>query len=81
MTIGQKINLIRNYKGYSRNSLSKLLGISQSSLYKYEKGIVIPKDTLIKEISDRFNIPMQYLTDDEFEITSFTLMRLAISFK
>lgn len=77
MTIGQKINFIRKYKGLNRQDFGKLVETSPASLYMYETGRRTPKRPIIENISKQFLIPINYLIDDTVNMTCFTLMRIS----
>ena len=52
--INKRIVLIMNNKGFNKNSLSKLLGVSQPALKKIEDGENLPSLKLIFEILSKF---------------------------
>lgn len=67
MDIGNKIKVLREKKGISREQLSNLLKITSQSLFNYETGKrQIPIDTL-KGVASFLNVPIEYFFYDEFQ--------------
>jgi len=59
--IGERIREIRKGKGLTQIEFSKILGITQDKLSKYENGKVkVPIEILLK-ISEEFNISLDWL--------------------
>ena len=52
--IGQRIQTIRQSKGYSLNEFADKLSISYKKLEKIEKGTLLPDLLFIKKICDRY---------------------------
>ena len=57
----ERIRLLRLEKNLSYRQLSKLTGISPSSLHAYELGGRNPKHAAIEALSDVFNVDIAYL--------------------
>jgi transcriptional regulator with XRE-family HTH domain len=52
MTIGEKIRMYREYRGYNQIELAKVSGINVGTIRKYELGIRNPKPDQLKKIAD-----------------------------
>lgn len=62
-TIGEKIRMYRNYKGYSQKGLAKISGVSQSQISFIEKNRNKKKcdDVVLNKLSKALDISTQYL--------------------
>ena len=69
-TIGERIKLQRLEKGLSQVELSKKIGVSKQTLYKYENNIItnIPSDN-IEKICSALNLSPAYLMGWENNLT------------
>lgn len=72
-TIGERIKLQRLEKGLSQVELSKKIGVSKQTLYKYENNIItnIPSDN-IEKICSALNLSPAYLMGWENNLTPST---------
>lgn len=61
MAIGANIKRLREEREYSQNELSKLLGISQSLLWKYERGETLPNVVNAAKIAGFFGLTVEEL--------------------
>src|SRR5258706_9799886 len=62
--IGKVIRKYRNYQNYSRRVLAEKLNISESTIYDYEAGKVIPPIEKLKKLHKLLDIPfMEFFTD------------------
>jgi predicted transcriptional regulator len=74
-TTGDRLKELRESLDYSVDEFAKMLGISRSSLYRYE-GSNEPRDlpiTLAIAISENFNVSLDWLagtSDEKFRIKS-----------
>jgi len=57
MNIGTAVKNIRQKKGLSQTDLSKLCGLSQTSLSHIEKGVKRPSSTSVKRIAEALGVP------------------------
>jgi PAS domain S-box-containing protein len=58
-----KINIYRNERGLSVKGLCKLIGISRSTLWKWEKGLFQPPETKIRTLAEILSIPVSKISD------------------
>lgn len=63
MTFGEKIKQLRIDKGLTQEQASKEIGIAVSSLRNYENER-LPDTYQLKQIRDFYNVPYEYLLDD-----------------
>lgn len=61
MILGQIITDLREDRNYTQKELAKMLNISASSLSKYETGRSEPSISLLIQISDLFEVPVDYI--------------------
>lgn len=76
MSFGERLINVRKEHGYTRESLAQELGISKFTLRNYELESTEPGHTFLKQISDFFNVSVDYLMElsEEKEImTSYNL--------
>ena len=66
MTFADKMKELRKIKGKSQEQASNEMGIAISTLRNYENGR-LPDTYLLKIIKDYYNVPYEYLLDDECE--------------
>lgn len=77
MTFGERLTQLRKEHGYStRNEFADKLGIPSTTLRNYETDVREPGHTFLKQISEFFNVSVDYLlclTDDKEVLKSFRL--------
>ena len=77
MTFGERITQLRKEAGYStRNEFADKLGIPNTTLRNYETDVREPGHTFLKQISEFFNVSVDYLlclTDEKEVLNSFRL--------
>lgn len=77
MTFGERLTQLRKESGYStRNEFADVLGIPSTTLRNYETNAREPGHTFLKQISEFFNVSVDYLlclTDDKEVLNSFRL--------
>ena len=74
------LRLLRNQKGISQQKLADLLNLSQQSIYKYENGLAEPDIQTLKELSELFDVSIDYIvgnTDDPRRMDVFVETELA----
>lgn len=67
MDINEKIKELRTEKGLTQKELSKALGIGQSTISEWEKGIYEPTASAIKVLAIYFDVSADYLLGLEDE--------------
>ena len=77
MTFGERLTQLRKEYGYStRNEFAEKLGIPSTTLRNYETDVREPGHTFLKQISEFFNVSVDYLlclTDEREVLNSFRL--------
>ncbi|MDD5014666.1 MAG: cupin domain-containing protein [Atribacterota bacterium] len=71
INLGKKIRELRKLKGLTIVKLASKLKLSNSFISQLERGSINPSITLLKSISDEFNIPIQELLEDMGSKNSF----------
>lgn len=66
--IGKIIAKIRKEKELTQQELGDLLGVSSKTISKWETGNGLPDVTILKKISEEFNITIEELLDGKIEI-------------
>ena len=81
MKINEKIKELRKNKNLTQKEMAKKLGVSLSSLQKYEYGDFYPSIEVIKNIVDLFNITLSDfldvsdITNEEKEVINWNIKR------
>lgn len=77
MTFGERLTVLRKENGYNtRNEFADKLGIPSTTLRNYETDVREPGHTFLKQVSEFFNVSVDYLlclTDDKEVLNSFRL--------
>lgn len=77
MTFGERLTQLRRENGYStRNEFADKLGIPGTTLRNYETNVREPGHTFLKQISELFNVSVDYLlclTDEKEVLNTFRL--------
>lgn len=61
MTLGSRIQELREEKNISRKSLAQVLEISYSAMSKYETNERFPEKEMLVQLADYFNVSIDYL--------------------
>ncbi len=59
--LGERIKEQRELSGETQKELANSIGVAQSAVSQWEKGIIEPKATYLKAISLHYNITSDYL--------------------
>lgn len=77
MTFGERLTELRKENGYAtRNDFADKLGIPSTTLRNYETNAREPGHTFLKQISELFNVSVDYLlclTDEKEVLNSFRI--------
>lgn len=77
MTFGERLAALRKENGYNtRNEFAEKLGIPSTTLRNYETDAREPGHTFLKQISELFNVSVDYLlclTDEKEVLNTFRL--------
>lgn len=70
---GERLKLIRLEKKLSLEELGKIIGVSKTTLSKYERGMREPKITIINNLAEYFEVPVEWLIGyDEKKFNNIT---------
>ncbi|MFC4740712.1 helix-turn-helix domain-containing protein [Flavobacterium ponti] len=67
MEVGTKIQKLREQRKITQQEFGNIIGVSQVTVANWEKGKTI-KHTHLKEIADNFDIPIDFLLDNNKKI-------------
>lgn len=70
MKLSEKIQYLRKEKGYSQESLAEICQVSRQSISKWESGNIIPEIDKLIIISKAFDVSLDVLLRNEYEINS-----------
>ena len=70
MIFSEKLQLIRKNKGFTQEELAEKLEVSRQAVAKWESGQVYPDINNLIQISNLFNVTVDYLVKDEACIVS-----------
>lgn len=76
MSFGERLAALRKSKGFTRESFAEYLGISKYTLRNYELSVNEPGSSFLKQISEIFDVSIDYLmgaTDEKERILSYQL--------
>jgi len=68
MTFNEKIIRLRKIKGLTQGELASAVGVSRQAVYKWESGQSYPEVAKLLELKILFNISIDDLLDDNYEI-------------
>ena len=68
MTLSQKLVILRKTKGITQDELAKALDVSRQSVHKWESGQCYPEVPKIIKMKEIFEISIDDLLDENFEI-------------
>ena len=62
-TLGERLNYARKKRGYTQDSLAKMIGVSRGVIFNLEKNKTNPQEIVIKAICQTLSINKAWLTD------------------
>lgn len=68
----EKVISLRNREHMSQKEVAELLGVSNSLVYLWEKGKYKIKESYVKALSECFNVPVQELINEKWEVEETT---------
>ncbi len=68
MTFGEKLIRLRKIKGITQDEFAAIIGVSRQAVYKWESEKSYPEVSKLLEIKNLFNISIDNLLDEGFEI-------------
>jgi len=60
-----RIRNLRLKHGWTQEELGRMLNVQKAAISKYEKGITMPSNEVLKKMSSVFNVSTDYLLDNE----------------
>ena len=76
MNFGERLTELRKSKGYTREAFAEYLGISKYTLRNYELSVNEPGSSFLRQISDIFDVSIDYLmglTNEKERILPYNL--------
>ena len=68
MTFQEKLIILRKNNGLTQDDFAKAVGVSRQAVYKWENGTSYPEIQKLIEMRELFNISLDNLFDDTYEI-------------
>ena len=68
MLLNEKITIIRKMNNLSQERFAEELGVSRQTISKWETGNVVPDVGMLTSIADYYNITLDQLVRDEYEL-------------
>ena len=68
MTFKEKIVKLRKLKGLTQDEFASAVGVSRQAVYKWESGQSYPEVAKLLEMKVLFNISIDDLLDDNYEV-------------
>ncbi|MDE7389956.1 MAG: helix-turn-helix domain-containing protein [Lachnospiraceae bacterium] len=65
MTLGEKIQMLRNKEGLSQEQLAEHLAVSRQAVSKWELGQSTPDLDYVVQLGELFNVSLDYLVKDK----------------
>ena len=72
--LGRRIRQLRGFE-VTQDEFAKKLGISQSQLSKYERGIVAPPADVLMRIKEEFRVSIDWLLTGDIESGAYASRR------
>lgn len=67
MKLEEKLISLRKKQGLTQQELAGKLEVSRQAVSKWEVGLAVPNTENLKILSDLYNVPVDYLLNDEQE--------------
>lgn len=68
LSLGEKISLLRNRKGYSKKRLGELIDIHWTNISKYENNKILPSVDALRKLAQVFEVSADFLLFDNAEM-------------
>jgi len=65
MNIGERLRVLRYSAKMTLLQQGKLFGVSANSVYRWEHNLNIPRLPVLKEISNYYNVPIEWLVGSQ----------------
>ena len=64
MSLGERLKILRSWKGNTLEEKSKSLQVSLNTVYRWECDSVVPRKNMLKKIADYYCVPFSMLDSD-----------------
>lgn len=78
MGFAEKFIVLRNQRGYTQEKMAEELQISRQAISKWESGTTLPDTDKLIQLSDYFNVSIDYLLKDSVQLSKNETMDRAI---
>ncbi|MDE5966352.1 MAG: helix-turn-helix transcriptional regulator [Lachnospiraceae bacterium] len=68
MGFAEKLIVLRNQHGYTQEKMAEELQISRQAISKWESGTTLPDTDKLVQLSDYFNVSIDYLLKDRVQL-------------
>jgi transcriptional regulator with XRE-family HTH domain len=68
MLLNEKISIIRKMNNMTQERFAEKLGVSRQAVSKWENGTAVPDVQMLIRISDFYNLTMDQLIRDDFDL-------------
>ena len=72
-TIGERIASLRKDKGISQQELGNIIGVSQSSIKRYEENKICPNVEILTQCANYFEVSLDYLAGRTESLTNLSV--------
>lgn len=78
MGLAEKITVLRNQRGYTQEKLAAELQVSRQAISKWELGATLPDTDKLIQLSEYFNVSIDYLLKDNIQVNKNQTMDRAV---
>ena len=64
MSLGEKLKYLRLKSKTTLNEQGRVLNVSMNSVYRWEHGIAVPRNSMIRKIAAYYCVPVDWLLSD-----------------
>ena len=68
MSFGENLKNVRKQRGVTQEELAEILGVSRQAISKWESGTSVPDVQLLLRIADFYNLTLDQLVRDDFDL-------------
>lgn len=79
MLLEEKFIMIRKLNNLSQEAFAEELGVSRQAVSKWENGASIPDITMLTRIADYYNLTLDQLVRDEFDLSQSEILHEELS--
>lgn len=65
MNIGERLKYLRNKSKKTLKDQSEVFGVSVNTIYRWEHDLAMPRKTVLKKITDYYEVPLEWLFQKE----------------